>query len=43
MYKVNFTNAVSPFYQFFKVFKTKDEADTFIQQLSDRFVSIKLI
>ena len=43
MYKVNFADAVFPSHQFFKIFKTQTEADTFIKQLGDRFVSVKFI
>ena len=43
MFKVNFQSINFLNITFFKIFKTKDQSDTFIKQLGDRFVSIKLI
>jgi hypothetical protein len=43
MYKVNFAESVFPFHQFFKIFKTKTEADIFVKLLGDKFVSLQLI
>lgn len=43
MFKVNFKNEDWAHINFFKIFKTKDQAEIFIKQLGDRFVSWKLI
>lgn len=43
MFKVNFADNVFSSYQFFKIFKTKEEANTFINTLGDRFISVKVI
>lgn len=43
MFKVNFKTEDLTHINFFKIFKTKDQAETFIEQLGDRFVSLKLI
>lgn len=43
MFKVNFADSVFPRYQFFKIFKTKLEADAYIKTLGDRFISVKSI
>jgi hypothetical protein len=43
MYKVNFTESVFPFHQFFKIFKTETEANAFIKELGNKFISVKFI
>ena len=43
MFKVNFAESSFPSHQFFKIFKTKEQADQFIQALGSRFISIKTV
>ena len=43
MFKVNFIAEGFPSVSLFKIFKNKEEADTFINQLGCMFISVKLI
>jgi hypothetical protein len=43
MFKVNFKTKDCLSVNFFKIFKTKDQADTFIRELGDSFVSVKVV
>jgi len=43
MYKVNFSNSIFSSYHFFKIFKTKEQADEFIREIGSRFISVKFI
>jgi len=43
MYKVIFKIEEFWAVDFFKIFKTKEDADAFIKELGDRFMSVKLI
>ena len=43
MFKVSFKYSEFPETVLFKLFKSKEEADTFIQSIGDRFISIKQI
>jgi len=43
MYKVKFMYSEFPSSTLFKFFMKKDEADSFIKELGDRFISIELV
>lgn len=43
MFKVNFADSIFPNYHFFKIFKTKLEADAFVKTLGSRFISVQSI
>lgn len=43
MFKVNFVEKEFPTISLFKIFKTKEKADTFINELGNKFVSVKII
>lgn len=43
MYKVKFFHTDSPSATLFKFFRNKEEADMFIVELGDRFISIELV
>ena len=43
MFKVNFKTKDSLSVNFFKIFKTKYQADNFIKDLNDSFVSVKVV
>jgi hypothetical protein len=43
MFKVNFSEKEFPAVSMFKIFKTKEQAELFINEIGDKFVSIKEI
>lgn len=43
MYKVKFLYSQFPSSTLFKFFKDKEDADTFIKDLGDRFISVELV
>lgn len=43
MFKVNFSEKEFPAVSMFKIFKTKESAELFIDEIGDKFVSIKEI
>ncbi len=43
MFKVNFAEKKFPAVSLFKVFKTKKQAELFINEIGDKFLSIKEI
>ena len=43
MFKVNFISEEFPNVSLFKIFKTKEQADLFIDDLGNKFISLKII
>jgi hypothetical protein len=43
MFKINFIAEGFPSVSLFKIFKTKEQADLFIDDLGNRFLSLKII
>lgn len=43
MFKVNFIEKEFPTVSLFKIFKTKESAELFIDEIGDKFVSLKII
>ncbi len=45
MFKVNFKDTDNPStsFHFFKIFKTKKQADEFIREIGSRFISVKAV
>ena len=41
MFKVNFAEKKFPAISLFKIFKTKEQAELFINEIGDKFLSIK--
>lgn len=43
MFKVNFIEKEFPSISLFKIFKTKEQAEFFIDEIGDKFLSLKII
>ena len=43
MFKVNFIQEGFPGVSLFKIFKTKEQAEVFIDELGNKFISVKVI
>ena len=43
MFKVNYVEKEFPAVSLFKIFKTKEQAESFIKEINDKFISLKII
>jgi len=43
MFKVNYVEKEFPGVSLFKIFKTKEQAESFVKELGNKFVSLKII
>lgn len=43
MYKVNYVEKEFPAVSLFKIFKTKEQAESFINEIGNKFVTLKII